>query len=72
MVNPHALAGAGGSVGTQSALLAQTDGYTRILIAISNGISHKLRDDLEFDDLESWNPESVERSRPRCRFLETE
>jgi tripartite-type tricarboxylate transporter receptor subunit TctC len=62
-------AGAGGSVGTQSALLAEPDGYTLILIAVSNSINEALRDDLEFDMREDVVPVTLGWTAPNVAVV---
>ena len=62
-------AGAGGSVGTQSALLAEPDGYTLILIAVSNAINEALRDDLEFDIVADVEPVTLGWTAPNVAVV---
>lgn len=52
-------AGAGGTIGTQAALNNPADGYTIILIAISNSINHVLRSNLPFDITRDVRPVSL-------------
>lgn len=62
-------AGAGGSVGTQSALRADADGYTLILVAISNSINQALRDDLDFDVLTDLEPVTLGWTAPNVAVI---
>jgi tripartite-type tricarboxylate transporter receptor subunit TctC len=62
-------AGAGGSVGTHAALQNDADGYTLILIAISNPINHVLRDDLEFDILTDVTPVTLGWTAPNVGVI---